>query len=704
MHPIDWILVSGSMVIVLFIGLYTQRYVKSVADFLSAGRVARRYLLAVAKGEMAAGAVVYVASFEVIKNSGFTTWWWGFVGGPIMTVVIISGFVIYRYRETRAMTLGQFFEIRYSRPFRLFTGMLGFAAGLVSFGIIPALGARFMVYMFGLPAELHLASWEIPTYVPLMGILLTINLFITLSGGLVTIIMTNCVEGILTQILNLVLIVGLLSMFSWSQISATLTAQPKGMSFLNPFDSLALKDFNVWYILMGIVLWVYGTKAWQNQGAYDSAPATAHEGRMGGLLGRLRTMGLGAGALLAICAMTYLHNPQFAEGAARVHQQVSQIQDPHVAAQMELPIAVATLLPAGLKGAFCVILLLGSIGGDSNHLHSWGSILVQDVILPFRKKGFSTVVHLRVLRLCIVLVALFAFVFGIIFRQMEYIMMWWAISGSIYIGGAGVAIIGGLYWKKGTTAAAWAGMLTGSILSVGGIVAKQLQGYHLASRGKHAYLDHVGALPDLVLSAGQETRGIYLYLISFNGTQIAFGTMLIAITVYVVVSLLTCRRDFDMDRMLHRGAYAILEDQAPEPARPRSKKINWGQLIGYDENFTLADKWIAGSLFAWSMLLAGVEIFGSLLYLVHPWSTWGWSEYWYYYVIFIPAIFAVIMAVWFTWGGIADTKALFKKLSGERVDPRDNGVVINHENLADEAPPISNQPLKAASTKIKPFV
>jgi SSS family solute:Na+ symporter len=262
-----------------------------------------------------------------------------------------------------------------------------------------------------------------------------------------------------------------------------------------------------------------------------------------------------------------------------------------------------------------------------------------------------------------------------------------------------VAIIGGLYWKKGTTAAAWAGMLTGSLLSVGGIIAKQLQGYRLASWGKHLYLDHVGFFSSQVFSLGYPIRSLYFYLISFNGTQIAFGTMLVAVTVYVVVSLLTCRGDFNMDRMLHRGAYALAEEGIPKPAaRALRKGIDWGGLIGYDENFTRADKWIAGSLFAWSMLLAGVEIVGSALYLLHPWPIGGWAAYWYFYVIFIPAIFAVIMAVWFTWGGITDAKVLFRKLSGERIDARDDGSVLNHQNQ-DELPVRPFEPSAGKETR-----
>ena len=70
MQAIDWILLIVPLLVVLGVGVYTQRYMKSVADFLSGGRVAGRYLLAVARGEMQAGAVVFVAMFEVILKSG----------------------------------------------------------------------------------------------------------------------------------------------------------------------------------------------------------------------------------------------------------------------------------------------------------------------------------------------------------------------------------------------------------------------------------------------------------------------------------------------------------------------------------------------------------------------------------------------------------------------------------------------------------
>ncbi|HEY0256911.1 MAG TPA: hypothetical protein VGC39_05675 [Candidatus Methylacidiphilales bacterium] len=694
MQLIDWILVGGSLAIVLFIGIYTQRYVKSVADFLSAGRVARRYLLAVATGEMGSGAIIYVASFEVIKNSGFSTWWWGYIGGPIFLLVSIFGFVVYRFRETRAMTLGQFFEIRYSRKFRLFTGGLAFFAGVLNFGISPAIGAQFLVYMMGLPAQLPLFGATVPTFIPLMAFLLALTLGITLSGGLITIIMTNCVEGILTQVLNLVLIFGLLSMFTWAQISGVLMAHPHGQSYINPFDSFRLQHFNVWFVLMGIVLAVYGTQAWQNQSAYKSAPLTAHEGRMGGILAQVRRLGMGAGGLLCICAMTYLGDPHFAAGAAQVHADIAQVPDPQMKGQLEIPIALTHLLPAGMKGAFCVILLLGSIGGDCNHLHSWGSIFIQDIVLPLRKKPFTSHDHLRILRWAIVGVAFFAFVFGSLFHQIDYIMMWWAITGSIFVGGAGIAIIGGLYWKKGTTSAAWAGLLTGSALAVGGVLAKEIHHHGFGQATNAFYIQHLGPVPPFLGSLGARATDSYLYLISFDGVQISFIAMLAAIAVYVGVSYLTCRRDFNMDRMLHRGAYATLAaepEPVAQPSLPR-RKLDWGKFIGYDEHFSRGDKWIAGGVFGWSMMFVCFELFGSIAYLIHPWSDAGWLAYWHFFVVIVPVLFAVVITGWFTWGGIRDAIFLFQRLESERTNPLDDGMVKNHQNLDESVVPSAVNP------------
>src|SRR5438270_10682565 len=108
MHSIDWIFVIVPIAVVLAFAVYTKRFVKSVADFLAGGRCAGRYLLANARGESDAGLANTMSKFEIIMVSGFVVNFWERVQIPVALLVGITGFVIYRFRETRAMTLAQF--------------------------------------------------------------------------------------------------------------------------------------------------------------------------------------------------------------------------------------------------------------------------------------------------------------------------------------------------------------------------------------------------------------------------------------------------------------------------------------------------------------------------------------------------------------------------------------------------------------------
>lgn len=652
MKTLDWIVIAVPLLVVLAIGIYTQRYMKSVADFMSGGRLAGRYLLAVAKGELQAGAVVFVMMFEVMSQAGFTLTWWTWLEVPVLFIIAISGFVVYRYRETRCMTLAQFFEVRYSKNFRISTGVLAYIAGIFNFGIIPAVGARFFVHFLHLPHQMQIFSFSVPTYVLLMGLFLTVTLVVTLAGGLLTVMITDCVEGMFSQIFYLFIIGALVMLFSWNEISEVLSNRPPGQSLLNPFDSHKIDDFNIWYVAMALFGSVYGTMAWQNASAYNSAALTPHESRMGSVLGRWREFGkVAVVTLLAICAVTFLEHPDFATQAAAAHVDIASISQPQIQKQMTVPVALSYLLPIGIKGVLCAVLLMGIIGGDSTHMHSWGGIFVQDVLVPLRKKPFGPKQHIFLLRLSIIMVAVFAFLFGTFFTQTEYITMWFKVTTAVFVGGAGSAIIGGLYWKKGTTWGAWAALLTGSGLSVGGIFARQIYG------------------SDFPL----------------NGIQISFSATLIAIAMYVTVSLLTNRKDFNMDRMLHRGEYAEIlppVEKAEELLPP--KKLPWlYRAIGIDSNFTTSDKWIAGGLFAWSAFWFFVILIGSIWNLIAPWPTHVWATYWHIAGIGVPIFMAIVASIWFTWGGLRDIASLFRRLRVEKTNDLDDGTVVNNQNLSD---------------------
>jgi SSS family solute:Na+ symporter len=376
---------------------------------------------------------------------------------------------------------------------------------------------------------------------------------------------------------------------------------------------------------------------------------------MGSVLGRWRDMGKGTVVvLLGICAYTYLHNPDFATQAGEVNLEISHIPDTQVQEQMRAPLAVAHFLPVGVRGLLCAALLMGIFGGDATHLHSWGGIFIQDVLVPLREKPYTPEEHIRALRYSILFVAVFAFFFGITFRQTQYISMWWSVTTAVFVAGAGSAIIGGLYWKKGTTTGAWAAVISGSVLSLLGIAAEEIY-------------------PDFIL----------------NGVEVAFLSNVIAILIYIFVSLLTCQEDFNLEKMLHRGGFASLSEES-ESDSPKAKW--WERVIGIDQHFTFMDKLIAGGLMGWSLLWVIVFIIGSIWNVVQPWSVNVWAEFWDVVGIHVPIFITTVVGLWFTWGGIKDIRDIFRRLAREKINHLDDGTVVNHQNLS-EAVPSKSSPL-----------
>ena len=623
---LDLLIIGVPLLVILFIAYRVRAYAKSVADFLAGSRVAGRYLISNARGAAQFGAITAVAFFEKIYHAGFAITWWEAIQAPALMLLAMTGFVMYRYRETRVLTLAQFFGVRYSKKFRVFAGFITFASGVMNFGIFPAVSARFMVYFCGLPDM----TWGVPTFAIIMAVYLSLALTITLSGGQLTIMVIDCLEGMLSYAFYLIMMVTLLCLLKWQQIVEALSAVPAGHSLLNPFDASKVQDFNIWFVLIGIFGSVYGVMGWQGTQGFNAAAASPHEARMGGILGNWRTFArIMMFNFFAICAYVFLNHPDFTGQAAPVSGVLQGIKNTHIQGQMCVPVTMRYLLPVGIKGVFCATMLFAMLATDGAFMHSWGSILVQDVILPFRRKALSAREHIRLLRVAITGVVVFVFLFSLLFRQTSYILMFLTITGAIYGGGVGAVVIGGLYWKKGTTAAAWCAMSVGAGLAVTGIVLHQWN-------------------PKFPI----------------NEQWINLIAMISAIVAYVVMSLLTCRQEFDLNRMLHR------EEGAPV-------KWRWtlGTLLGFDENFTRGDKFVSGGLFVWAFFWFVVCIGGTIWNLISPWPVSWWGRYWRVTAVLVPLVIGGVTAVWFTWGGVRDLRRLFRSLRTVKRDEHDDGTV-----------------------------
>ncbi len=656
MHTIDWLIMILPLLICGSIAIYSRRYVRSVADFMAGGRGAGRFLICAAKSEQGSGAVVFVAVFQVFIVSGFTLRWWGLLTAPVGMLLAISGWVIYRYRQTRAMTLGQFFEMRYSRKFRLFAGALGFFAGLVNFGIIPATGARFMVAFLDLQQEQNILGLQVPTYLLLMALFLTICVIMTTTAGQVSVLLTDCAEGMFSQLFyTLIAIILLVGVFNWPETKAVLLHTAPGKSLVNPFDSSGLRDFNIWYVMIGIYGMFYNSISWQNSHAFNSSAATPHEARMGSLLSHWRTFAAGVMiVLLSVCALTFMNTHP-----AAIDAKLSLIPDVAIRDQMRSPLALTMMLPVGVKGMLLSICLMGIIAGDGIHLHSWGSILIQDCIMPLRKDPLTPQQHIRLLRLSILGVAVFAFLFGWLFPQTKFVQFWFTITGAIFISGAGIVIIGGLYWSRGTATAAWTSLTSGAIGAMVGL-------------GTLLYYERV-LQRDLNVS-------IFGHVFRLNIPWISFLDTIFATSLYVLISKLTCRQPHNMDRLLHRGQYSVAGDVIAVPAGPKRSWLKRIFTFGVTDEFSRSDRWIAIGITSWSLFWFSVFLLVCFASIFHHFSNETWADYWLWTGIYLPLVIGVGTTIWFTIGCWKDMKSFFRRLREEKVDFHDDGSVVKEQD------------------------
>jgi SSS family solute:Na+ symporter len=269
--------------------------------------------------------------------------------------------------------------------------------------------------------------------------------------------------------------------------------------------------------------------------------------------------------------------------------------------------------------------------------------------MPLREKPFTTEEHLRYLRYSIIGIGAFAFLISSFFSIKEYIQMWFAITGAIYTGGAVCAVVGGLYWKRGSTAGAWAGLITGSSLSVTSIIARYTIG-------------------DFTLFGYQP-----------NSLHIAMMVATASIGIYVVVSLFTCKQPHNMPKLLHRGKYTIQEER-----QEKSKKQSWwSKKLGVTKEFTRGDKIIYYGLMSLSLFWTGVfwvVAIWAFTTEVGPtfWKTyWSWAQgYGFFMVCFCT--------IWFGWGGLMDCLRLFRDLKTKSINEHDDGTVHGDHSAIDE--------------------
>jgi solute:Na+ symporter, SSS family len=632
----DWSIILVLFILMLGMVFLSKTLMKSVSDFLATGRTGGRYIISMFHGTAALGAITVVGALEQNFNAGFNSRWWKMPTAVILVTISVTGWVVYRFRQTRALTMAQFFEMRYSRSFRIFAGMLAFLSGIVNMIIFPAVSAKFFIYFCGIPEIGFLGPYSI-TYILTAAVMVLVPLYFIFTGGHIAVMFTDFIQGVFVNIVFVIIVILLLVKVGWTDIGEAVKAAPIGKSLINPFDAGEVQDFNPWFFFIGMFGLIYTKLSWQGNSSFNIAAKSAHEAKMADVLTNWRLVpqwGLFL-MIVPIIAYTIFHHDNYKVIADSINSMLAGFA-PADQSQLRVPMVLNYLLPVGLKGAFAAIMLAAAITCHNTYMHSWGSILIQDVVMPIRKKPFEPKEHLKYLKLSILGVGITIFILSIVFQQTEKVFLFLNISGAIFVGGSGAAIIGGLYWKKGTTPAAWAAMITGALTAGLNILLKQyVPGYPI------------------------------------NGQWGWFMAMVLASVVYFVVSLLTPRKAFNLDKLLHRGEYTVKDDSI----KGSDEVVKGWKVLAPTKEFTRGDKAIYWATTGWTASWVIVFVIGTLFYFfVRPFTNDQWLSFWQVYTyLFLGA--SIIVTVWFTIGGLKNLFEMIHALKHNIRDHKDDGFV-----------------------------
>ncbi len=752
MHPIDWLIVGVPLLLVLWLAVRSKRYVRGVVDYLAAGRVAGRYVISA--GDLAAGlsVITLVALVESKYQVGYALSFWEYLTIPVGIIMSLTGYCIYRFRETRSLSIGQFLEMRYNKPLRVVAATIRTISEMITNAIGPAVAANFFIYFLNLPHKVMIFGINMPTFGLIVAMSLCLCMVVIWPGGRISLLITDAFQGLLCYPIFVIIAGFIVLNYGWNDtIGPVMMDRVKGESFINPFDIDKLRDFNIFALVVTMIGSVLNRASWIGNDT-SSAGRNPHEQKMAGILGTWRNLYAALMMLLiAVMVIALMTHQKFATQSHGIRQELTQkvateaVSDPAVREklnaeladipvhrhlvgvdpplsqeanidtpyldtarktlsgtpqgnleyqkfrtlyqQMMLPVALRQILPVGIMGLFCLLMIMLLISTDDSRVFNASSTIVQDIIIPFIKKPLTPKQHVLLLRLVSTGVCVFFFVVSIFFVQIDYILMFVTIMTGLWLGGAGPIMIFGLYSRFGNSVGAFGSLIFGSGLAGVGL-------YLQRNWAETVY-------PWLESNDWHGPVGVYLEAFSrplnpyivwemnpvkfpINSYELYFLAMLSGILAYVFGSLLTQKKLFNLDRLLHRGVYDIAQEyKAPSKWTWRSAA---GKLIGITPEFTRGDKIISWSVFGYAIIYKfGISFVVVLIWnLISPWPAEWWSIYFFITSLVVTGVLGIISTFWFLIGGIIDMLALFRDLAARSDDPLDNGMVEGHVSLVDK--------------------
>ena len=449
MTNFSWLL-DGSIVGLYLLGtmiagVMVRRYVSRVDHFLVAGREMNVYLGIASLAATEFGIVTCMYTAQNGYDKGFAGAVPGLAQALAMFVIGLTGFCIKPLRESGAMTIPELFEKRFGPRIRWAAGVVIVLGGLLNMGVFLRTGGEFLVLVCGFDVKY--------LEITMTALLLAVAVY-TILGGMLSVLVTDFLQFVVMSAGMLVVTGMILSQVGWDRLVGAVQTR-HGAGGFNPFVNPTMG----WpYVIFNLLLNAAACLTWQAVIARILSAKSARTGQriFTGtaffFVCRFMIPGLWGIAALATLAPAEV-------GGNTLHA---------------MPKFLSTFLPMGMMGVLVAAMLAADMSTDSSYMLTWGSVIYNDILAPFRKSTWSERKGLLVNRLIVALIGLFLLFYGLWYPLKGDLWTYLGVTGTIYLSSMTTLVIACCYWKGANNWGAAGAILFGALVPVTYLVMEQL--------------------------------------------------------------------------------------------------------------------------------------------------------------------------------------------------------------------------------------
>jgi SSS family solute:Na+ symporter len=139
-----------------------------------------------------------------------------------------------------------------------------------------------------------------------------------------------------------------------------------------------------------------------------------------------------------------------------------------------MPMLLSSILPAGMMGLLIAAMLAADMSTDSSYMLTWGSVIYNDILAPFRKKKWSEKKGLLWNRMIVALIGVFLLFYGLWYPLKGDLWTYLGVTGTIYLSSISVLLIACCYWKRANSWGAAGAIIAGAAIPISFLILEQL--------------------------------------------------------------------------------------------------------------------------------------------------------------------------------------------------------------------------------------